>query len=179
MRELGDRLELAWPLNNIGRVFYYLGDSHSAAKLFEETIAARRELGATTRISRFLDSLGMVAYSRGEYDAAKALFQESLIKHLEEGEKGGVATTVEWLGLIPETPEQQARSARLLGAAEAARGSIGPARPLGDQATFNTRVGDIREVLGEDAFAAAWEEGRAMTLEQAVAYVLGEGAATD
>jgi hypothetical protein len=31
-----------------------------------------------------------------------------------------------------------------------------------------------RETLGEEAFAAAWEEGRAMSMEQAVAYTLEE-----
>jgi len=31
-----------------------------------------------------------------------------------------------------------------------------------------------RAALGEEAFAAAWAEGRAMTLEQAIAYALEE-----
>jgi hypothetical protein len=32
-----------------------------------------------------------------------------------------------------------------------------------------------RAALGEAAFAAAWALGRAISLEQAVAYALGEG----
>jgi hypothetical protein len=32
----------------------------------------------------------------------------------------------------------------------------------------------VRETIGGAAFAAAWAEGRAMTLEQAVAYALAE-----
>ncbi|MFA0754594.1 MAG: hypothetical protein YPKNTGVA_000088, partial [Candidatus Fervidibacter sp.] len=33
-------------------------------------------------------------------------------------------------------------------------------------------VTELRSALGDEAFAVAWEEGRAMTLEQAIAYAL-------
>ncbi len=36
------------------------------------------------------------------------------------------------------------------------------------------QVAVARTALGEEAFLAAWEEGRAMTLEQAVEYALEE-----
>jgi hypothetical protein len=35
-------------------------------------------------------------------------------------------------------------------------------------------VSAAHQALGEEAFAAAWAEGRAMSLEQAVAYALEE-----
>jgi hypothetical protein len=44
-----------------------------------------------------------------------------------------------------------------------------PDRPVVDRAVAATR-----RSLGEEAFAAAWAEGRAMTLEQALAYALDE-----
>jgi hypothetical protein len=33
-------------------------------------------------------------------------------------------------------------------------------------------LGTVRNALGDDAFAAMWGEGRAMTLQQAIAYAL-------
>ena len=36
-------------------------------------------------------------------------------------------------------------------------------------------IAAARAALGDDRFAAAWAEGRAMALEQAVAYALEEG----
>jgi hypothetical protein len=41
---------------------------------------------------------------------------------------------------------------------------------------FEQSMTDVRASLGDAAFAAAWAEGRAMSMEQAVAYAL-EGAA--
>jgi len=35
-------------------------------------------------------------------------------------------------------------------------------------------VAEGRAALGEAAFAAAWSEGRAMSLEQAIEYALGD-----
>jgi hypothetical protein len=40
--------------------------------------------------------------------------------------------------------------------------------------TFDESVAAVRPALGDQAFATAWAEGRAMTLEQAVAYALEE-----
>ena len=44
--------------------------------------------------------------------------------------------------------------------------------PLEEEERFAGPVSATQEVLGEDAFAAAWEEGRAQPLEQVVAEAL-------
>jgi hypothetical protein len=43
-----------------------------------------------------------------------------------------------------------------------------------DQIDYQRNVAAMRAVLGEAAFAAAWDAGRALTLEQAIAEALGE-----
>ena len=35
-------------------------------------------------------------------------------------------------------------------------------------------IASVQEKLGDDAFALAWEQGRAMTMEQAIEYALKE-----
>ncbi len=68
------------------------------------------------------------------------------------------------------------RVARLFGAAEAlgeaasATPSFPPARALYEQ-----DLASVRQELDTKRFAAAWAEGRAMTLEQAIAYALEDG----
>ena len=42
------------------------------------------------------------------------------------------------------------------------------------RSVWEREVTVVRAALSQDAFAAAWAEGRAMTLEQAVAYALDE-----
>ena len=43
---------------------------------------------------------------------------------------------------------------------------------LAEREEFEQALASIHAALGEDAFTAAWEEGRAMTPQQAVAYAL-------
>jgi hypothetical protein len=67
---------------------------------------------------------------------------------------------------------QNERAARLLGAAEAASQALGKSRPVALSQEFERMVETARAALGEEAFAVARDEGRAMTVEQAVAYAL-------
>ena len=44
--------------------------------------------------------------------------------------------------------------------------------PRVDRASYEPSIVRVRAHLGEVTFAAVWAEGRAMTLEQAIAYAL-------
>ncbi len=62
---------------------------------------------------------------------------------------------------------------RLFGAAEALREAIGAPLPPNEQEEYRRNIDRAREMLEVEAFASAWKEGRAMTLEQAIDYALG------
>jgi hypothetical protein len=49
------------------------------------------------------------------------------------------------------------------------REAVGSVLYAADPSLLDRSVFEVREQLGEEAFAAAWEEGRAMSLEQATA----------
>ncbi|HLK55397.1 MAG TPA: hypothetical protein VKU00_02470, partial [Chthonomonadaceae bacterium] len=69
---------------------------------------------------------------------------------------------------------QTERAARLWAAAESLREAAGsPLSPNAKEA-YDSRVAAVQTLLGEPAFSAAWETGRAMTTEQAIAYALEE-----
>ena len=68
-----------------------------------------------------------------------------------------------------------ARTPRLLGAAEALRERMAnPLQPR-ERAEYERYLNRAREALGEAAAAAGWEAGRALSLEQAVAFALSIG----
>jgi hypothetical protein len=74
----------------------------------------------------------------------------------------------------PEVPMKWLVAARLYGAAEAFRETISLPRPLTDRADGEHHTNAVRTALGEEAFAAAWAAGRALSLEQAVVLALEE-----
>jgi len=77
-------------------------------------------------------------------------------------------------GIFAAAQGQAQRAARLLGSAEALRETIGAPLPVSDRAhyDYDRYAASIRVALGEERMAAAWAEGRAMTLEQAIACAL-------
>lgn len=64
---------------------------------------------------------------------------------------------------------EPARAARLLGAAANFREAAGSWLPGPERARVDGEVAILRQALGEEAFAAAWEAGRALTLDQSIA----------
>jgi hypothetical protein len=66
------------------------------------------------------------------------------------------------------------RAVRLFGAAEALREAMGQLPNPQDQADYGSRLAATRSRPGVVAFEAAWAEGRAMTLQQAIEYALQE-----
>jgi hypothetical protein len=62
-----------------------------------------------------------------------------------------------------------ARTARLLGAADALRAAIGAPTPPADRPDVEATLTAARAAMGEPAFASLWEGGQALTLEEAIA----------
>jgi hypothetical protein len=80
------------------------------------------------------------------------------------------------LGSVAALDEQPARAARLWGGAERLRQVLGRRTAPAARATYERAMAVARAQIGEDAFAAAWAAGRAMSIEQASAYALEEPA---
>jgi hypothetical protein len=168
-----------------------------ARSRYEEALAISRELGDRWGIAAWLNNLGLIAYRQGEYGAARSLHEESLSISHELGDRLSIAGSLEALAeLACEEPGQPGagggarpggaapevdaadnagagwRAARLYGAGEALREAIGAPVSLNQQEEYRRQVSRVLEMLGEEEFAAAWAEGRAMTPDQAIAYAL-------
>jgi len=80
-----------------------------------------------------------------------------------------VVSAVEGFGLLAAAGGEPALTARLLGAAQAQLESFGTPRRPACQALLDRVLASARRTLGDDGFTAAWEEGRALPLEEAIA----------
>jgi predicted ATPase len=169
-RQLGGLWGVAQLLNNLGEVARCEGDYGRAARFYEESLASFRALGSTSGdIARSIHNLGYVAHAQGDEDQARACFTESLRLFQERGSKRGIIECIAGLAGVVGAQGQGERAARLLGATAAQFEAIGAAMWSADQIDYQRNVAAMRAVLGEAAFAAAWDAGRALTLEQAIA----------
>jgi non-specific serine/threonine protein kinase len=172
-RGLVDRWGVAALLNNLGNVVRDQGDSVSARALYEECLAIARERADRGGIAAALTKLGDVACDQGDYPAARALQEEALAIRQELGDRSGIAESMEGLAYVRFSLAGPGRAAHLWGAVERLREEIGAPLPPRSRPRHDRQVAAARLALGDDAaFGLAWQEGRAMTLEQAIEYAL-------
>lgn len=181
-RQIGDKLYMTIVLSILAEVRVRQGDYGLATTLEEESLALRREAGNNWGIAVSLGNFAWIALRRSDLKQAVTLLGESLTLRREIGDAGGIAWCLEKLAEISVTKGQREsslrrkkdfrRAARLFGAAERLRAPIGSAIEWLDQPEYERQLAIVRAHLDEATFAAAWAEGRVMTLEQAVEYAL-------
>jgi predicted ATPase/DNA-binding SARP family transcriptional activator len=171
-RELGDRWGIANSLRNLGHVVSNQGDLDTARALLEESLQIRRELGDRRGIAHSLGILADIVQDQDDPVSAQSLYAESLAIHREVGDRGGVAERLEGLAALMLVQAKAQKAVRLWGAAHALRERIGSPKPLHAREKYDQQLAEARSALGEEAFAAAWEAGCALTWEGAVDYAL-------
>ena len=175
-RELGNRAEVAMALSAGGRIAEARGDDECASTRYTASLLGFRDLGREFEVATVLVSRANLSQRRGDYDQSAALLREALLilKHTRESFQ--LARCLAGTAGVAWTRGMAMRSARLLGAAKAVDDGIDtPLWPVLDRSTYEQTWAEVRAQLGEEVFAAAWAEGRAMPLEQAVAYALEMG----
>ncbi len=176
-QELEDRDGIAWSLYNLGNVAWSQGDYPRAAALFDESIGLFRELEAKPGIALGLRGLGRVRHNQGDYRKAAVLFADSLAMCLELKDRQGIAECLAEVAGIAGATGQTEWAARLFGATESLFETIGSRLGPADHADYRHAVAAVRAELDPAIFVSAWEWGRIMPLEQAVAYVMHKGRA--
>src|ERR1700682_5765791 len=116
--------------------------------------------------------MGLMACDQGDHRSAQAPLKESLAIFLELGDQRGIAEALEGLAYAFSL-DRSAEAALLWGAAKRLREEIGAPQNPSDWARAERQVAEARAALGNDAaFDLAWQEGRAMSMEQMVRYAL-------
>jgi hypothetical protein len=119
-----------------------------------------------------LADLGNLACDRADFEAAHSLYRESLRTFQELDYKRGVAQLLESFARVAADQGQTRRALGLAGAAAALRHSLGtPLRPS-EQAKLEASLETARQKLSDSECAAAWVDGWARPLEEAVEIAL-------
>jgi len=115
-------------------------------------------------------SRARVEIARGEFDAAERDAYEAL--DLAARLKGDliVPVALDCLAITAAEADNHQLATRLFGAADAAYRRMGMVRFKVLEADDERKIVALREVLGENDFDAAWAEGAALSLGEAVAY---------
>jgi predicted ATPase/class 3 adenylate cyclase len=179
-REHGDQWGLTFALGQLGVVAYHDSDFTAARRFREEAASVARAIGDRHTLGLALAGLALVARSQGNYDEAEKLFHETLQVSSELKDQWVMPRALSGLAGMAVLAANYERAARLFGATAAIRDVSGTGEAARSfRVTYERDEAEARTTLGEEAFAAAWAAGRAMSLEQAVAFALGEPAGSN
>jgi predicted ATPase/DNA-binding XRE family transcriptional regulator len=172
IRQINDKGLLSMALGGLGAALFHLEDYERAAASYEELQRTWEQLGTQWGVGLALLNLGWAAHFQHDHERALALFQDSLREFQS-------VWTVQYLAI---GLSGVAEVALALGQLEPAAGLFGAAQAIGERLNAfaylaiwidtGPSIAAVREQLSEAAFSAAWAEGQAMTLEQAIAYAL-------
>jgi hypothetical protein len=141
-----------------------------------EALEVFRELRDTLMINMTYGELGDIELNAGSLPDAQRYHQQCIIGLRELGQRALVVHELESFAFIAHRRNRPEPAARLLGAAEALREQIGVSlfgiQRLNDK--YESSVAWLHTQLDETAFHAHWEEGRAMSMDEAISYALEE-----
>jgi predicted ATPase/DNA-binding CsgD family transcriptional regulator len=176
-RASGDTAGVLSSLINLGSVALYEGNYDRAESMLEESLAISREGGYREGVGWALNQLGMVAYHRGNLERAELSLRESLAVHKDLGDMGRVASVLEALAETASARKQFGLSARLFGAAERLRETVGAPVPPCERPEHDRVLASVRTNVGDEEFSRLRAEGKAMKLEEAFSQALEPGPA--
>jgi predicted ATPase len=163
-----NQFDLQFALLNLARVVELQGDEGRAQSLLEESLASGRDFGDARGPLPARVALARLARRRGDREGALALLRESLAQVQSLGLNRATVIIFDALAWFALEDGQFGAAARLLGGAAGVVKSA-DFTPVGqDQPEHLRTLAAVRAHLGEEEFAAAWEEGQSLSLEDQV-----------
>jgi predicted ATPase len=170
-RSIGDRHTTAQAFLMLGEITSAQSDEEAGTYLYE-SLRLSREIGDMQAYACIEVILGRLEYLHQRYASAGAHYRAGLRSLKEIGYMYYLVRSIEGLAKVAAGQERLVRALRLAAASAHLREVNGQIwRPI-MQAELERALAPIRQALAPSVATAAWAEGQAMTLDQAVAYAL-------
>jgi predicted ATPase/class 3 adenylate cyclase len=171
-RELGDEHHAIFANRTLAFAHERRGDIKRAIPLHEDNVRRARALGDEDVEALALGVLGtMYVTYEGRVQDALPMLKEAYRIHRDLGDRVAIMTDLcRFAGALAAVGRAEA-AVRLLSSSEALREEIGASVPWITRMNEETLT-TIRTQLDEAAFAAAWDQGQAVTADEAVALAL-------
>ena len=157
----------------LGRIESVKGNFEKARALLEKSITNAIELGNRNHYLWNRAQLGHIIVRQGQSLETREIFVETAQEFLKHGNIVGVCYSLEGMAGLYVAANKPAVAARLIGWADATRKQINDMRPRLEQTDVDKIIAACVAEMSEVAYSDAYHEGKAMTLNEAVAYSLG------
>lgn len=171
-RQCGNKPGMAQVLNVIGELARTSNHLDLAKSANEECLELVRETGEKRREMMVLGNLGCIVREQGDIEDAERFIRESIFLALEYTlDQYIIVTVLNPLARILAARGELEQGIRLLGAAEAILDFMGVWLAAGDLPVYERDLAFIHDLVDDETFQRCWDEGRTLSLEQALAMV--------
>jgi predicted ATPase/DNA-binding SARP family transcriptional activator len=174
---LGDLRGQALAKENVGLMALTADDVPEAVTWLTAARELAREVGDDRELAAASRSLAAAMIELGDAAQATTLVAESLALARELGEPHGIAVCLDTFAGLAATSGEVERAATLFGASDAVRASIGAKRQPDHQILYDRWLARTLAQLDTNTYSKHYEDGRALTLDEACALALGQQAA--
>ncbi len=172
-RDAGDRWGVAGALIGLAVATHRLGDAPRAVALLEESLSRFGEVGDLRSVGLAALNLADALRDTDDLTQAAVHYRNALAQFAAADNRERVAQGFLGLGSVLVRQGDFERAATLFGAASALTAGEEPRSDGSPEiATLEDDLNAIRGALGGEAFTAAWDAGRALSLEAAVQVAL-------
>jgi tetratricopeptide (TPR) repeat protein len=166
------KIRMAETLMAVGELSFRDGKYERARTCLEEVFSVMNENRQAFSNSWAITRMGYIAMRLDDPVRAGKLFEESLKRFIDNESTIGIVYTLEGFASLAALEGQPARATRLFAWADAARETVRDTRPPVEQADVDSDLATIHTQLDEATFAAAQAAGRAMSMDEAIAFAL-------
>jgi tetratricopeptide (TPR) repeat protein len=169
-RDAGDRWGVAGALIGLAVASHRQGDPRRAVALLEESLSLFREVGDLRNAALATLNLADALRDSDDLRQAAALYRDALAEFVAAGDRDRAIDGLLGLGRVMVLERDFEGAAKLLGAASALTPAEEPISGEGPGESFalENDLHFIRGALDEKTLTAAWDAGRALSLEEAV-----------
>ncbi|HEU0297117.1 MAG TPA: adenylate/guanylate cyclase domain-containing protein [Anaerolineales bacterium] len=173
-RKMGSQSGEAETLGRFGSLAYWQGNYQQACAYYDECIALGEEINLQMSTLWARAQRAYAILRQGDVQRARVEFEDSLRRMQQAGVMIGMVFTIEGFASLYVNLAQPERAARLFAWGNATREKTDSRRALAEQNSVECELAVIRSQLDDTAFEAAWREGHALTVEQAIQLALGD-----
>ncbi len=171
-REIGDRVAIAYSLDLLGTFWRAQEDYTQASAYYEDSLAIFKAIHNQEGSAWGLHNLGHLALRIHDIIQAVTRFTEAITLAYPLSYTHVIVACLSGLAGCAYVVRQSERAVELFGYVGAMFERIGEGWEAPDRIAYQYYVALLRSQLNSATFAAKWDEGRAMTLDEAIAEAL-------
>jgi predicted ATPase/class 3 adenylate cyclase len=178
-RKLGDRLNVADSLNNLGYCESTNGQAQLAEEHLQEGLRLAGEIGDLRHIALILGNLGNVSLFSGDYAAAIERYRECLRSCQHIGDTRVSLEAMRGIAAAAAVEGNSGRAATLCGAIDALHRKSGGTPSSAEVAMEAKLIAPVRERVGTEDWDAAAATGAGLDIDAAIEWAVATTSSMD